>query len=195
MDSELLKKWLKKIKFNESTVSTVLGGLVVIVIGALIVNYFRGVDQTGDEIFDEVAETEGVQYIEEEGRLIPEALPKTHQVQVGETLWSIAEEYYGSGYNWVDIAQANNLNNPDQIETGQEMTVPKTAVIQPMMAETTVFGPAIETEQYEIQKGDHLWGIAVRAYGDGYQWVKIAQANNIDNPDLIEEGNFLNIPR
>lgn len=44
-------------------------------------------------------------------------------------------------------------------------------------------------------KGDHLWGIAVRAYGDGYKWVEIARENNLVNPNLIHPGNVLSLPR
>ena len=37
---ERLKQWLKALKFNESTISMLLGGLVVVVVGVLIYNYF-----------------------------------------------------------------------------------------------------------------------------------------------------------
>ena len=30
-------------------------------------------------------------------------------VQKNQSLWMIAEQAYGSGYNWTDIAKANNL--------------------------------------------------------------------------------------
>ncbi len=48
---------------------------------------------------------------------------------------------------------------------------------------------------YEVVKGDSLWKIAVRAYGDGYQWVKIARENKLVNPNLIHPGNLLALPR
>jgi nucleoid-associated protein YgaU len=44
-------------------------------------------------------------------------------------------------------------------------------------------------------KGDSLWKIAVRAYGDGYKWVSIAKANKLVNPNLIHSGNVLTLPR
>jgi hypothetical protein len=43
MSNGRLKNFLKKVKLNESTISVILGVLVVIVVGALIFNYFRGV--------------------------------------------------------------------------------------------------------------------------------------------------------
>ena len=53
----------------------------------------------------------------------------------------------------------------------------------------------IVEETYTVVEGDSLWDIAVRSYGDGYQWVKIAKANNLANPDLIYPGNVFKIPR
>ena len=41
-----LKKFLKAIRLNESTISTVLGALVVVVVGVLIYNYFTSVNKS-----------------------------------------------------------------------------------------------------------------------------------------------------
>jgi nucleoid-associated protein YgaU len=170
----------------------ILGALVIIVVGALIFNYFRGVQKPTTE---EIVKPEEIKLVEEEGEMVPENLPTTYQVKAGDDLWKIAEKFYGSGYNWVDIAQENELANANLIYVDQELTIPRTAVIKPVAATTTAFGPTIEGSQYVVQKGDHLWGIAVRAYGDGFQWSKIAEANNITNPDLIEQGQVLTLPR
>ncbi len=131
------------------------------------------------------------------------ALPgqKSYTVIKGDTLWSIAEKYYKSGYNWVDIASANKLTNPGMIETGTKLTIPsvspKVATVTTTEPTTTVtaYGPQITRSSYSVQKGDHLWGIAVRAYGDGYKWAEIAKANNITNPSLIFSGTVLQLPR
>jgi len=48
---------------------------------------------------------------------------------------------------------------------------------------------------YEVVRGDNLWKIAVRAYGDGYRWVEIARENKLTNPNLIHTGNILILPR
>lgn len=179
-----LKKLLKKIKLNESTISTVLGALVVIVVGFLIFNYFRGIKKPEKEVPVSITE-----------ETITE-MPTTHRVEKGEHLWAIAEKYYHSGYNWVDIAHENNLTNPDLLEVGQELVIPQAETIQPEASQKkNVFGSPITGETYKVVKGDHLWGIAVRTYGDGYQWVKIARANNLTNPDLIHPGNVLTLPR
>ena len=191
MQENGLKKLLKNLKLNESTISMILGGLVIVVVGALIFNYFKGV--SGPE--EEELQSEKIRLVEEGGKLIPEGLPIEYQVQKGDDLWKIAEKFYGSGYNWVDIAKENKLANPNFIHVDQNLTIPKTAVISLEETKTTAFGPVIESSQYIVQEGDHLWGIAVRVYGDGYQWVKLAEANNIANSDIINPGEVLTLPK
>jgi len=191
MEESLLKRLLKNLKLNESTISMILGALVIVVVGALIFNYFRGVKPPKEEEL----KPEEIRLVEEAGELVPEGLPVEYQVKKGDDLWKIAENFYGSGYNWVDIAQANNLSNPNIIYVDQMLTIPRTAVIKPLAAEMTAFGPVIDGSEYVVEKGDHLWGIAVRAYGDGYQWTRLAQANKITSPDIINPGDVLTIPR
>ena len=154
----------------------ILGAIVIVVVGVLVVNYFK-----------------------DRGSTIPglseENVGKTHTVVAGETLWSIAEKNYGSGFNWVDISNANNLDNPGAIEAGQKLTIPD---VTPELATTTTKASETNTisgATYEVVRGDNLWKIAVRAYGDGYRWIEIARENNLANPDLIHTGNILVLPR
>ncbi len=174
----------------------ILGALVVVVIGVLIFNYFRGVGKEVKAPTGEPAPGE-IQLIEEEGRLVPEGLPKTHKVGKGEHLWMIAERYFGSGYNWVDIAQENNLVNPNRLLVDQELIIPQSEVKEPVELPTTGVAEAISGDTHTVQKTDNLWEIAVRAYGDGYQWTKIWYANEnlVKNPDIIQPGQVLSLPR
>lgn len=188
-----LKSLLKKIRLNESTISMVLGVLVIVVVGALIFNYFKGVSRLQPE--KEEVKPEEIKLVEKEGKFFPEGLPTEYQVQKNDNLWKIAEKFYGSGYNWVDIARENKLKNPNIVFVDQKLNIPKTAVVKPLTAKMTIFGPVIEGDKYTVEKGDHLWGIAVRAYGDGYQWVELAKVNNIANPNIIHPGNVLTLPR
>lgn len=55
--------------------------------------------------------------------------------------------------------------------------------------------PEITWESYTVKRGENLRGIALKIYGDANAWVKIAQANDIKNPDRIHPGNVLRIPR
>lgn len=155
----------------------ILGAIVIVVVGVLVVNYFKEKGVTVPGVSTE-----------------KEANIKTHVVAKGETLWVIAEKYYGSGYNWVDIAKDNNLTNPGSIETGQVLTIPDVSAKKITATKATLEEP-ISGATYQVVRGDNLWKIAVRAYGDGYKWVEIAKENKLNNPDLIHAGNILILPR
>jgi nucleoid-associated protein YgaU len=140
-----------------------------------------------------------------DGTLMPENLPSEISVAKGETLWSIAEKYYGSGYNFVDIANANQLKNSNAIEVGQTLKLPNVRVRIPSNGQlktvtltktTPVQTSQITNHLYKVEKGDSLWTISVKAYGDGFQWKKVYTANTgmIKTPGVIEPGWELNIP-
>lgn len=189
MANGYLKSLLKKLKLNESTISMFLGLLVVVVIGMLVFNYFKSVNLPAEEEKEELG-------LSETTEIKLSDLPTIYIVKEGENLWKIAENIYGSGYNWVDIAAENKLTNPDGLAIGQELTIPRAEVIKPIAAQTDKpAGETITGNQYTVVKGDNLWAIAVRTYGDGYQWVEIARENNLVNPDLIHPGNILSLPR
>lgn len=201
-----LKKILKNLKLSESTISTALGVLVVVVVGLLIFNYFKQAGKQ-EEITPEAVNVEEIIFEEENGVVVPTNLPSTHKVVKGEDLWKIAEKYYGSGYNWVDIAAENKIANPDRVLVEQELVLPKVAVRQPLAEasavsaqvpeaeEDTAAAEQITTESYIVAKSDSLWKIAVKVYADGYKWTEIANANGLSNPDHIEVGQELILPR
>ena len=114
-----LKSILKILKINESAISMVLGSIVIIVVGLFVINYFRNLEP-GVALPDGI-NTENI------------ALPTTHTVAKGETLWSISEKYYKTGYNWVDIAKENNLGEANEIETNQKLTIPN---VTPKLADS-----------------------------------------------------------
>ncbi len=191
---------LSKIKLEESYSSLIIGVVVVIlvIIGAVFFIKLGRKTQTSSVQFKPTIET-----VLQKSGTKPETgkenkrLPQAYVVKQGENLWTISEKFYNSGYNWVDIAKANNLTNPDIINSGNKLVIPN--VTPKIIAEKPVAKPtisnAISGSTYKVVKGDYLWEIAVRAYGDGFAWVKIAKANNLTNPDLIFSGNVLKIPR
>lgn len=180
-----LKKILKTIKLNESSISFVLGLIVVLIVGSLIINYLK---TDRGNIPEELLS--GVNSIE--------SVNKVHKVEKGENLWNIAVNYYGDGFKWVDIATENKLENASSIETGQELIIPNIElekIVVSDSADENEQEESIADNTYQVQKGDSLWSIAVRSYGDGYQWTKIAKENNLSHPSLIHVGNVLKIPR
>lgn len=55
---------------------------------------------------------------------VPEPAPRTYTVVSGDTLWAIAERFYGDGNKYPVIADASGVANPDLIHPGQVLTIP-----------------------------------------------------------------------
>lgn len=54
-------------------------------------------------------------------------MSQSYTVREGDTLWAIAEQFYGDGNEWQKIYQANRNvigDNPDLIQPGQQLTIP-----------------------------------------------------------------------
>ncbi len=54
----------------------------------------------------------------------PEPAVRTYTVESGDTLWAIAERFYGDGSKYQVIADASGIPNPDLIQPGQVLTIP-----------------------------------------------------------------------
>lgn len=54
----------------------------------------------------------------------PPPAPRTYTVESGDTLWAIAERFYGDGSQYQRIADASGISNPDLIQPGQVLTIP-----------------------------------------------------------------------
>lgn len=54
----------------------------------------------------------------------PPPAPRTYTVVSGDTLWAIAERFYGDGSKYPQIAEASGVPNPDLIHPGQVLTIP-----------------------------------------------------------------------
>lgn len=176
--------FLSQIKWGESYTSLFLGAVVVLVALVLVFSFFKSRNfqnqQTDSTSTNEVKQ-----------------LPKTYTVKEGDDLWSVSEELYGSGYNWVDLASTNKLENPGVLYVGTKLNVPSVApkAITADTSNSTQEMPSITGVSYKVVEGDSLWSIAVRSYGDGYKWTEIAKVNSLKNPNLIHPGNVLRLPR
>ena len=177
-----------------------LGVVVVLVLGLVAYKIFKGRNVVPTPLTQNVTE-ESTRSGELTQPTAAVSLPVEHTVTAGETLWAISQRYYTSGYNWVDIARVNNLKNGNILAVGQKLTIPDISVRKPVVVEQqvkvtpVVKSAAISGDKYTVLKGDNLWTISVRAYGDGFRWKEIAGANKLANPRLIHAGNILTIPR
>ncbi len=54
----------------------------------------------------------------------PPPAAQTYTVEPGDTLWAIAERFYGDGNRYQEIADASGVDNPDVINPGQVLTIP-----------------------------------------------------------------------
>lgn len=99
----------------ENIVSILLGLAVVFVIGTMVVNTIRNRNAQQPSTSSQTTET-------------PSAQGRTHTVQSGDTVWSIAEQYYNDGFQYPKILEANNLTEQSSIEVGQTLIIPELAM-------------------------------------------------------------------
>jgi LysM repeat protein len=70
------------------------------------------------------AETAAEPVVEPASEPAPEPAARTYTVVSGDTLWAIAERFYGDGSKYQVIADASGVPDPDLIHPGQVLTIP-----------------------------------------------------------------------
>ncbi len=194
--SDIKSKLNELKKFISENLTYIITGLLILIITVgVLYNYYNNANSSQEA---ENAVNESVQQ-EAEQQETAENTVTEYVVQRGDNLWKIAEKIYGSGYNAVDLAKANKLSNPNLLFAGQKLSIPQNV---PNREPTADKISTKETNQrkevvkeYTVKRGDYLWKIAEEVYGDGFMWSKIAQANNLRNPDLLFAGQKLTIPQ
>lgn len=214
-----VKSTLKTVKLNESLISMILGAIVIIAAGLLIVNFFKKNNTSPSLSTGEINQgtenqnTSGNKtYTVKEGDnlwKISQAMYndgyKWTEIAKSNNLKSANDINVGQELIIPDLGSQNLASNSEPTST----VTPTPTQVQP--SETVTPTPTIQNEQtlstsvssvepisgatYTVQKGDNLWKIAVRAYGDGYKWVDIANANHLQHPNLIHPGNTFTLPR
>ncbi|MBU1803397.1 MAG: LysM peptidoglycan-binding domain-containing protein, partial [Actinobacteria bacterium] len=117
-----------------------------------------------------------------------------HAVKPGESLWSIAEDHFGDGSRYKEIAELNRDllgTQPSFLEPGWVLKLPAPQ------------GKDAPAHQYGVQSGDTLSEIAQEQLGDADRWPEIYQASTgitqpggvqLTDPDVIDVGWKLTIP-
>ena len=111
-----------------------------------------------------------------------------HVVQAGDDLWSLAERYYGEGYDWRKIAAANPgvlTGGPDRLQVGWRLRIPD-------LDKDADAGDRVIT----VRRGDTLSSIAERELGTSARWNDIFHVNRaqLSDPDELAVGMRLVLP-
>lgn len=101
--------------------------------------------------------------------------PTQYQVVSGDTLWGLAERFYGDGSLSAVISAINHLADPDQIDVGQELLIPYV------------------TFRHQVRVEDGKESLAQQFYGDLSLLEIIPIANHAAQRDLVV-GEWLLIP-
>ena len=103
-----------------------------------------------------------------------------HWVTSGESLWSIAQMYYGDGTWWTRLWRANRdvVPNPSFLPTDIYLRIPWSGF------------------WVTVRQGDTLWAIAQDSYHNGSLWTYIWQKNQakIPNPNFLPVGIRICVP-
>lgn len=142
--------------------------------------------------------------IPEPVELPPEIAPvesggTTHIIERGDVLTSISKTYYGTTTKWRIIFDANRdvIPNENSLTVGVEIVIPELPS-EPSQPERPAVPVEVTTtgRTHTVAKGDTLYSIAKKYYGDGNQWRKIYEANSdkIPNQNVLKIGTRLAIP-
>ncbi|HSK98399.1 MAG TPA: LysM peptidoglycan-binding domain-containing protein, partial [Euzebyales bacterium] len=119
-----------------------------------------------------------------------------------DSLWTIAERTLGAGHRWREIRDLN-VGRPQpgggRLRVDDPMIRPGWVLRLPPDA-TTGDRPA----EVEVERGDHLWGLAEEHLGDGTRWRELYARNRgapqpdggrLTRPNLVQPGWMLTLPR
>lgn len=94
-----------------------------------------------------------------------------------------------------EVTQANVSLTFTKAADAQQSTGPTSGGVKPITpTPAPTPPPKTSSREYTVKKGDTLWGIAIKEYGSGTNWTKIADANGITNAKKLPIGKKLIIP-
>lgn len=114
----------------------------------------------------------------------------THEVQKGETLYSIGRKYQ---ITVPELRAANNISESDVLKAGQKLIIPSADIESAavLSANAVTLDKNVKTDSYKVQKGDTYYGIA-RKYG-----IKVAEVfalNGLDSNAVLKVGQVIKVP-
>ncbi|MDR7533688.1 MAG: M23 family metallopeptidase [Armatimonadota bacterium] len=113
------------------------------------------------------------------------AATRTHRLQSGDTLWSLARRY---GVSVEALAAANDLGPQAVLPVGKTLVVPESDEGATAGRTPPRTPGRVQRSTYEVQPGDTLWSIAYR-YGTTVE--ALLDLNGLDDPDRLQPGQRL----
>jgi nucleoid-associated protein YgaU len=203
MPEETNKRW------DDSLISLGLGTLVVVVSGILLYNYFSQkspdlVKNQGRPLSTPVASAVAVK---------PSASPsvkptaQSSSQAIAQALSSTTPRapLAATATPTVAVSATPKATAAPSV-TAKATSIPSASPVSSVVAQVKATAtpaastsPAVTNQanstSYTVAAGDSLWSVSEKVYGDGYQWKKIADANNIQGSHTIATGQKLLIPR
>jgi nucleoid-associated protein YgaU len=109
-----------------------------------------------------------------------------YQVVSGDTLWKLAERFYGDGHRHRVIAVINHLSDPDHIIVGQELEIPYVTFRHQVKAGDTkeklalhFYNDVSMSEVYEIPNGAAQRDLIVG------EWLLVPDLANVDHHTVV----------
>lgn len=104
----------------------------------------------------------------------PVTKEQSYQVKSGDTLWAIAQKYYGDGSLAWNLAEVNGIKNANLIYPGDNLTIPEKSVVQATAytgVKNTAPAPTVKTNT-ETGKTEVSWPKVGGGGGTNYMMEK-----------------------
>lgn len=118
-----------------------------------------------------------------------------HRVQAGDTIASLARQYYGSAqFAEFLISRNKHLADPTRLRVGEIVNI----VPRPTDGKPSAVGPATTaTREYRVKSGDSFYRIARDVLGDATRWNELFLMNKKlvgNDPTKLQIGQVIALP-
>lgn len=152
----------------------------------------RGIDEWRD-----MPQDDPIQAIQASGTLPPEPVlgspPSNYRVRENDNLQKIAAKQLGSGKRWIEIARLNGLEKPYVVKIGDLLRMP-TGDAPPMTQAAPASASTSGWTTHVVKANETPSDVSMAVYGTSRLWKLILEANKIDDPRKVREGQTLRIP-